>query len=241
MALYNQLEECLAEVAKNYDSLLEFRLNDEQAFRHAEAQGILKKITAHMGPKNQLRKIPVNKGYWTKEKCADEARNHQSRRSFRQTCPSGYEIARRNGWLHEICSHMEYGKNYQRKEYTGKTDEQLKELCLPYDCKPTFSKLAITLVCELKRRGLYDAYTAHMSDTPSPEGNSQKTSRTRYQPVLKVQTALSKKECAAIAKTFNGRNEWRIGHYRSYRIAKQNGWLDQCCKRKKRSRKAKKG
>ena len=45
-------------------------------------------------------------GYWTKEKCAEEALKYGSRGIFYKKSGSAYTISRNNKWLDEICSHM---------------------------------------------------------------------------------------------------------------------------------------
>ena len=58
--------------------------------------------------------IPVSmqKRYWTKKRCKEEARKHKTFSQFRKNCASAYAIAWRNGWLDEI--HEIFG-NKERK------------------------------------------------------------------------------------------------------------------------------
>ena len=53
-------------------------------------------------------KIKTNKniGYWTKEKCLEESLKYTTRTIFNKEAKGAYLSAYRNGWLHEICSHM---------------------------------------------------------------------------------------------------------------------------------------
>lgn len=44
---------------------------------------------------------------WTKEKCAIEAAKHRTRTAFQKAPGGAYNRARAQGWLDEICAHME--------------------------------------------------------------------------------------------------------------------------------------
>tara|TARA_Y100001938_G_C8015582_1_gene392375 strand:+ start:315 stop:1055 length:741 start_codon:yes stop_codon:yes gene_type:complete len=46
------------------------------------------------------------KGYWTKERCAEEALKYDKRNDFWHGERSAYEKARKEKWLDEICDHM---------------------------------------------------------------------------------------------------------------------------------------
>lgn len=46
-------------------------------------------------------------GYWTKERCWEESKKYNSRSEFNNKATSAYQMALRNKWLDEICSHME--------------------------------------------------------------------------------------------------------------------------------------
>lgn len=50
-------------------------------------------------------------GYWTKERCIEEALKYDKVSFFEKKCPSGYRAARRNGWVSECTAHTEYRKN----------------------------------------------------------------------------------------------------------------------------------
>lgn len=58
-------------------------------------------------------------GYWTKERCKEEALKYKYRKEFIEKSNSCYCVSISNGWLDEICSHMERlikEKNYWTKE-----------------------------------------------------------------------------------------------------------------------------
>jgi len=45
-------------------------------------------------------------GYWTKEKCQEEALKYKIKKDFIKNCRATYDAVSRNKWLNEICSHM---------------------------------------------------------------------------------------------------------------------------------------
>jgi len=57
-------------------------------------------------------------GYWTKEKCKEEALLYKTRKEFFNNNQSAYTIASNNKWLDDICEHMILNKlmNYWTKE-----------------------------------------------------------------------------------------------------------------------------
>ncbi len=105
-------EEELAERAKKFKHRIDFYNQDRKAYDSAHARGLLDKICAHM---ERLVK-PV--GYWTKERCQKEAKKYKTKEEFRKGNKSAHGAAQKNGWLDEICSHMEaQGNWFNRKIY----------------------------------------------------------------------------------------------------------------------------
>lgn len=53
-----------------------------------------------------LDKINGNKckGYWTKERCIEEAKKYKSQKNFREGSGGSYDRARKEGWIKEICN-----------------------------------------------------------------------------------------------------------------------------------------
>ena len=96
------LENLHAEALK-YDTKVEFREKSNPAFLTASRQGLLDQICSHM----EAGKLP--NGYWlVKENCAKEALKYSNRREFSLNNSSAYHGADVNGWLDEICDHMEF-------------------------------------------------------------------------------------------------------------------------------------
>jgi hypothetical protein len=97
------LENCRAEALK-YKTRIEFNIGSGSAYQTACVKGWLDEICSpHMVP-SPMR---VDRGHWTLENCRAEALKYETRAAFKKNSGSAHEAARKNGWLHEICSsHM---------------------------------------------------------------------------------------------------------------------------------------
>ena len=142
-----------------------------------------------------------SKGYWTKERCLEEARKYMNRNDFHKHSPSAYGKAWRKGWLDEICSHMktvQHRSNYWTKE---KCFEEAKK----YHRRIDFRKNGRGAYNAAYVNGWLDEVCAHM-DRPR-----------NY----------SLEECRTIALKYAVERDWRINNNTSYRQAQENGWLPQ--------------
>jgi hypothetical protein len=93
----------LKEEALKYNNKVDFRTNSNPAFLTASRKGLLVEICSHM----EAGKLP--NGYWLiKENCAAEAMKYMNRRAFSLANSSAYHGADSNGWLDEICIHMDF-------------------------------------------------------------------------------------------------------------------------------------
>ena len=69
-------------------------------------------------------------GYWTKERCGEEAKKYNTRSEFREYASGALTTATKAGWLDEICGHME-GRFIW-------THEKCKEEALKYTTRNEF-------------------------------------------------------------------------------------------------------
>lgn len=93
-------ERCLQEALK-YSIRSEFAIGSRSAYSKAHREGWLDDICLHM-----IGQTMPN-GYWTKERCKEEAATYRTKTAFKNGTPSAYNAAYKNGWLDEICTHME--------------------------------------------------------------------------------------------------------------------------------------
>jgi predicted GIY-YIG superfamily endonuclease len=117
-------ERCLEE-ALNYKTRDEFKKKSNRAYRAACRMNIMTEICTHM------IEILKPSGYWTKERCAEEALKYKTKSEFHKKSSGAAISSKRNGWFNEISSHMiskQKPRNYWTKErcaeealkYTGR-------------------------------------------------------------------------------------------------------------------------
>jgi len=92
-------EKC-QEVALKYKTKKDFYKNDRNCHESARRQGYLNDICEHMISRKY-------NGYWTEERCYVIAKKYKYRVNFQKENRSCYEISRKEGWLKNICQHME--------------------------------------------------------------------------------------------------------------------------------------
>lgn len=92
-------EKCQEESLK-YNNISDFKNNSGSAYYSSYKNKWLDEICTHMTPKEKP------KGYWTKEKCQEEALKYTKRREFSIKSAGVYSKSRKNKWLDEICAHM---------------------------------------------------------------------------------------------------------------------------------------
>jgi hypothetical protein len=111
---YWTIEKCLERAIK-YSTPSEWKKYDFNSYSYAQQNGWLTQCTAHM---IRLRKP---NGYWTKERCIEDAKNYSTPTEWNLNSKAAFSIAWKNGWLDECCDHMKrtrkpngYWNNKQR-------------------------------------------------------------------------------------------------------------------------------
>lgn len=122
-------ERCQEEALK-YETRKDFNKNCVSAYNRSVKNKWIDEICSHM------IRIIHKKGFWTKEKCQEEALKYQTKNEFENNCGSGYDAARRYKWIDEICSHMVKIKN----EKGFWTKDKCQEEALKYDDRTLFNK-----------------------------------------------------------------------------------------------------
>lgn len=67
------------------------------------------------------------RGYWTKSRCAAEARKHETKTDFQRAAGGAYSAARRNGWLDGIVKWVDGSKRAARLNVKWTKDVCMKE------------------------------------------------------------------------------------------------------------------
>ena len=144
------------EEALKYSHRIDFQKGSCSAYSAAQIHGWLDEICTHMiAPHNP-------KGFWTKERCATEAQKYNTRTAFKLGSPGAQLSAYRNGWLDEICKHMEVKiHHYSKKECAIEA--------LKYQTKTEFMEKAKIYYSHAIKGGYINDICKHMKKLGSPE------------------------------------------------------------------------
>ena len=127
-------EKC-AEVAKQYSLTSEFCRQHGNLYTKAKREGWFYEITSHMTDDTQTY---APRGHWqSKENCAKEAKRYTTKHAFKKGSRGAFASARKNGWLEDICEHMEIA---QAPMNHWKSKDNCIEEARKYTKKSDFSK-----------------------------------------------------------------------------------------------------
>jgi len=145
---------------------------------------------------------------WTKERCQIEALKYDNVKDYREKCLS-YRSATRNGWLDEICSHMNRRDINPRGHWTK---ERCQIEALKYKSRMDFSDNCPVGYTTSIKNGWLDEICSHMikKDT-KPKGH------------------WTKKRCHIESLKYKSRSEFQKNDISPYMISNRNGWLDEIC------------
>jgi len=101
-------EICQLESLK-YSSKVDFKLNSPTAYSTARKRKWFNEICSHM----EVTRKP--NGYWTKDRCKEEALKYTNCTDFQKSCSSAYNTSLKNQWYCEITSHFELKGNWYKR------------------------------------------------------------------------------------------------------------------------------
>ncbi len=139
------------------------------------------------------------KGYWTLEKCKENALNYKTVSEWYENNSGALSAARDNGWFEDCTKHMPKQIRY--------TKEECVEDALKYNLKYEWLKNSPNLYQAANKHGWLEDCTKHM----------------------KKQIIRTLEVCKADALKYKTRNEWQKKDGASYKKAQTEGWLDECC------------
>jgi hypothetical protein len=144
-------EICKKEALK-YTNINDYRKNS-LSYKASVRNKWLDEISSHMN------RTKNNSGYWSKEKCIEEALKCSSKKEFETKHPGGYAACRKNGWIIEISSHM---NNRISKEKGYWTKEKCQEESIKYKSRSTFQKNNISAYQTSINNNWLDDICSHM-------------------------------------------------------------------------------
>lgn len=96
---YWTIERCREEALK-YDYLKDFKEKSKSAYTKTIEQKWSNYVCSH------LISLKKKSGYWTKERCYDEALKYKTRTEYYMKSSGSYSAAKKNEWLDDVCAHM---------------------------------------------------------------------------------------------------------------------------------------
>ena len=103
-------EEDIRSIALKYNTRDEFHKKAGGAYLAAHRRGILDEVCSHM------EEVRRPKGFYTKEYCHSVALEYRTRNEFRKGDGYAYQRSFKEGWLDDICGHMEVVGNWMRRK-----------------------------------------------------------------------------------------------------------------------------
>jgi len=193
-------ERCQEESLK-YNTRNEFKKGSYASYQASTRNKWIGGICSHM--KNK-RCRPC--GYWTKERCHEEAQKHKTISNFNKCEPGAYERARKEGWLYDICSQRGW-KHSNPKGYW--TKERCHEEAQKHKTKTEFKKGSSSAYTLSHRKGWLDEICPHMTEIKK--------------------TSWSYDGCKQEALKYNSKVSFQKGSNGAYKKALKNDWLDEVC------------
>lgn len=142
-------EKCFEEVLK-YNTKKEFFQKSQGAYMFLYRNGLLNDACPHM-------RSYKKHGYWTKEKCFEEALKYESRSEFQKKSGGAYCFLQKHNLLDEAC---DYGLKKKPKNYW--TKEKCFEEALKYESRSEFKKKSGGAYNFLNKNKLLDEACSHM-------------------------------------------------------------------------------
>ena len=143
--------------------------------------------------------------YWTKEHIHEEALKYKTRMEFKKCNGYAYRVASNNGWLRDVCSHMDV----LVVPHGYWTKERIKEETLKYKTMKDFRQGSSGAYAVAYKNGWLDEVCEHLSFLK----NRRRTKAQVHKEALKYKTRMEFKKC-------NGG---------AYAAARKHGWLDEVC------------
>jgi len=143
--------ERIEELVKGCKSLSEFRQEHRLAYR-----AVLKNDWHDLLA--SLPTVITPHGWWTLPRVTEEAAKYLTRTAFMKGSAGSYDAARRNGWLEDVCSHMQSSQKPMRYWTRGRVLEEAKK----YSSRSDFLTASAGAYQSATRQGFLDEACTHM-------------------------------------------------------------------------------
>jgi hypothetical protein len=197
---YWNKERC-REQALNFDMKERWKKGHPPSYHASRRNNWVDELTNHMVEGCKPR------NYWTYELCKNEALKYEVKEHWKKQSPQSYQAAGRNGWYHELTTHM--------IEVTKPNGYWTKEKCIEhakqFSTVSEWLKANSTPCTNARLNGWYDECTAHMFRIQVPNNYWK-----------------NKERCIEEALKYKTKGDWAKNNSASYTSAHKNGWFEEC-------------
>jgi predicted GIY-YIG superfamily endonuclease len=223
----------------------DFRIKSPSAYSTVVSKGWLEEVCKYLPGSKP-------KGYWTKERCLEEALKYKTRVDFERNSISACVTARKNKWIDEICSHMIFiGNRYKRCIYAIEFSDNHVYVGLTYNIEARFRNhlrtdksnrssvryhIDITGLCPKLIQLTEYIDTKEASELEGIEKNKYENNgwillnRAKCGAVGGHNLIWTKEKCIEEASKYKTNKEFRMKSPKSYSACQSKGWLEEVCK-----------
>ena len=196
-------ESCRLEALK-YNNKKDFRNKSSSAYVTTKHNKWIDELCSHM------LEIKKSNGFWTKEKCAEIAKEYNNITELDKNYPSCYVIMKRNKWIDELTTHMNISNRKPIKYWNYDT---CLEAALIYTNKKDFKE---------QSQGAYTYARKHNFLNKIFE-------TVKYDIKFNPSDYWSYDRCYKEALKYNNKKDFKNNSSQSYRVSYKNRWIDQIC------------
>ncbi len=153
--------------------------------------------------RKQYVEIKKPNGYWTLEKCKEEALKYEKIKDFATNVSMVYKVSCQKGWIEEVTAHM--------NRPTIWSYEKCKVEALKFNSLYNFRKEATSCYFHIHKNGWMELLCAHME---------RKCNKNGY---------LTKEICREEASKYEKKKDFRENCKNIYNYICKNNWLEELC------------
>ena len=196
-----------------YKTYAEWREAEPNAYQKACFYGLLDVICEKFGwVRNPNNRKPA--GYWTKERCIEEAKKYNTVKEWKLNSLTTYEKAKWLRFLDECTTHMVEKPSEPRKQAGYWDRKNCKLEAKKYNTTFEWYKKSPHTVRVAIKNNWFKACTTHMFDKRTP-----------------IKSKYSKKYCLDSASNYSSAESWKKNYSLTYYTAVKHGWVKSICKK----------
>ena len=192
-----------------YKSLKEWTAKEPKAYAQACRFGLLDTICEKFNwERNPTNRKPV--GYWTEERCIEEAKKHDTKFSWKLNSGGSYYAASHNRWMDKCTIHMvEVVKKPRKPAGYWHDKKNCMEEAKKYDSTYDWYKHSPQSLLASIKINYFTQCTKHMSVRQRPFSKCRRT----------------RKKCLEEASHYSSLKSWKKMYSMSYSDAYKYGWV----------------